>query len=83
LKDYSVNQERQKHIKDFFSFCFVLFCLVRLFVCVYQTENRRRGVNGGGERNRAAGFVIGGVDEAEAGAALAPPPGDPVTTTGR
>ena len=79
-----MNQERQKHITDFsFLLCFVLFCLVRLFVCVYQTENRRRGVNGGGERNRAAGFVTGGVDEAEAGAALAPPPADPVTTTGR
>lgn len=27
---------------------------------LYQTENRRRGVNGGGERNREAGLVTGG-----------------------
>lgn len=49
---------------------------------LYQTEKRLRGVNGGGERNRAAGLVAGGgavAVDATIGAA-AP---DPVTTTGR
>ena len=45
-------------------------------VCVwYQTEKRRRGVNGGGERNRAAGFATGGGWGAVVGGGVAPATG--------
>jgi hypothetical protein len=73
LKD-SGNQARQIII-IFKKGIFLIFSR-ELILVLYQTENRRRGVNGGGERNRAAGLVTGG-------AVGVTPAADPVTTTGR